>query len=158
MAAAAVQLLGGFEVRSPEGQPIDLPGQKDRALLAFLALPAGVTHRREKLAGLLWSDRGDPQARDSLKHALTRIRQSLQSADPPAIDAGRQSVRLDPLGVAIDVVAIRAVRPRRLGRGAGAGAALYRGDLLDGIGVRDPAFEDWLLVERQRLRRSPKTR
>ena len=31
-------------------------------------------------------------------------------------------------------------------------AALYRGDLLDGIGMRDPAFEDWLLVERQRLR------
>jgi TolB-like protein len=30
--------------------------------------------------------------------------------------------------------------------------ALYRGDLLDGIAVRDPAFEDWLLVERERLR------
>src|SRR5262249_45076341 len=31
-------------------------------------------------------------------------------------------------------------------------AALYRGDLLEGFGLRDPAFEDWLLVERQRLR------
>src|SRR5262249_34075438 len=31
--------------------------------------------------------------------------------------------------------------------------ALYRGDLLDGIVIRDAAFEDWLLVERQRLRR-----
>src|SRR5262249_47987700 len=29
---------------------------------------------------------------------------------------------------------------------------LYRGDLLDGIGVHDPAFEEWLLIERQRLR------
>ena len=29
---------------------------------------------------------------------------------------------------------------------------LYRGDLLDGLGVRDPAFEEWLLLERQRLR------
>src|SRR5262249_50231781 len=29
--------------------------------------------------------------------------------------------------------------------------ALYRGDLLDGFGLRDAAFEDWLLVERQRL-------
>jgi TolB-like protein/Tfp pilus assembly protein PilF len=30
--------------------------------------------------------------------------------------------------------------------------ALYRGDLLDGISIRDDAFEHWLLVERQRLR------
>jgi TolB-like protein len=30
--------------------------------------------------------------------------------------------------------------------------ALYRGDLLDGLDVRDPAFEEWLLFERQRLR------
>ena len=30
--------------------------------------------------------------------------------------------------------------------------ALYRGDLLDGLQIRSAAFEDWLLVERQRLR------
>jgi len=30
-------------------------------------------------------------------------------------------------------------------------AALYRGDLLDGHGVRDGAFDDWLLIERRRL-------
>src|SRR5262245_13487351 len=29
---------------------------------------------------------------------------------------------------------------------------LYRGDLLEGLDVRDPAFEGWLLFERQRLR------
>ncbi|HEX6092091.1 MAG TPA: BTAD domain-containing putative transcriptional regulator [Dongiaceae bacterium] len=152
MAAAAVQLLGGFEVRSPDGQPIDLPGQKDRALLAFLALPAGVTHSREKLASLLWSDRGDQQARDSLKHALTRIRQGLQSADPPAIEADRQSVRLDPLGVATDVARFEQFVRDGSAEALEQAAALYRGDLLDGMGVRDPAFEDWLLVERQRLR------
>ena len=31
-------------------------------------------------------------------------------------------------------------------------AELYEGDLLDGLGVHDPAFEDWLSVERSRLR------
>jgi adenylate cyclase len=30
--------------------------------------------------------------------------------------------------------------------------ALYRGDLLDGLDVRDAGFEEWLLIERQRLR------
>ena len=58
MAIAELTLLGGFALRLAGGEAIDLPGQKDRALLAFLALhPAG--HTREKLAGLLWSDRGD---------------------------------------------------------------------------------------------------
>ena len=28
---------------------------------------------------------------------------------------------------------------------------IYRGELLEGIAIRDPAFEDWLLIERQRL-------
>ena len=30
--------------------------------------------------------------------------------------------------------------------------ALYRGDLLDGLDVRDSAFDEWLTIERQRLR------
>src|SRR4029079_12644354 len=31
-------------------------------------------------------------------------------------------------------------------------AALYRGDLLDGLDIRDEAFDEWLLMERQRPR------
>jgi TolB-like protein/Tfp pilus assembly protein PilF len=145
-------LFGGFEVKLAGGQVVDLPGQKDRALLAILALSPGASHSRDKLASLLWSDRGDQQARDSLKHALTRLRQSLRSATPPPIVADRQSVRLDAAAVTIDVAAFE----RLLGDGTPEAleqaAALYRGDLLDGIGLRDPAFEDWLLVERQRFR------
>jgi DNA-binding SARP family transcriptional activator len=72
MAVVELTLLGGFEARTA-GQVIDLPGQKDRALLAILALPAGTTRSRDKLASLLRSDRGDQQARDSLKHALTPL-------------------------------------------------------------------------------------
>jgi TolB-like protein len=149
--ATELTLFGGFEVKLA-GQVMDLPGQKDRALLAFLALSPGVTHSRDKLATLLWSDRGDQQARDSLKHALTRVRHCLQAATPAPIVADRQSVRFDAAAVTIDVATFE----RLLGDGTPEAleqaAALYRGDLLDGIGLRDPVFEDWLLVERQRLR------
>src|SRR5882724_8732003 len=72
MTIAELALLGGFRLRLAGGEVIDLPGQKDRALLAFLALHPGGPQSRDKLAGLLWSERGDQQARDSLKHALTR--------------------------------------------------------------------------------------
>src|SRR5215470_11282132 len=85
MAVAELTLFGGFGVRAPSEAAISLLGQKERALLAFLALPPGTTHSRDKLASLLWSDRGDPQARDSLKHALTRMRQCLQSTNSSAI-------------------------------------------------------------------------
>jgi DNA-binding SARP family transcriptional activator len=154
MMVVELTLFGGFEARLATGQAIDLPGQKDRALLAILALPAGTTRSRDKLANLLWSDRGDQQARDSLKHSLTRLRQCLEPAGPSLITADRQSVKLDAIAIASDVATFE----RLLGDGTPdsleKAAALYRGDLLEGIGIRDPAFEDWLLVERQRLRQS----
>ena len=87
MAVAELKLLGVFELRLSDGEAVELPGQKDRALLAILALAQGAPQSRDRLAGLLWSDRGDPQARDSLKHALTRVRQSLGAALSDALIA-----------------------------------------------------------------------
>ena len=147
MAPVAVTLLGGFEIRA-DGAARDLPGQKDRALLAVLAMTPGAAHTRDRLAGLLWSDRGDAHARDSLKHALGRLRAAL--GDPLVAD--RQSVRLDPASIAVDVAAFERLLAEGTPDAAEAAIALYRGDLLDGIGIRDPAFEQWLRVERQRLR------
>jgi len=152
MAAAEFTLFGGFEVRLASGAVVDLPGQKDRALLAVLALPPGATHSRDQLASLLWSDRGDQQARDSLKHSLTRLRQGFQSTISQPIVADRNSVSLDPRVVTTDVATFEQLVREGTPEALEQAAALYRGDLLDGIGIRDPAFEDWLLVERQRLR------
>ena len=81
-------------------------------MLAVLALSPGTTHSRDKLASLLWSDRGDQQARDSLKHALTRLRQCLQAATPQPIVADRQSVRFDATAVTVDVADLRAAVAR----------------------------------------------
>ena len=103
MAPVAVTLLGGFEIRA-DGAARDLPGQKDRALLAVLALTPGAAHTRDKLAGLLWSDRGDVHARDSLKHALARLHSALGRDGDPLV-ADRQSVRLDPAALTVDVAA-----------------------------------------------------
>jgi TolB-like protein len=152
MAVVELTLFGGFQARLATGQVIDLPGQKDRALLAILALSAGTTRSRDKLASLLWSDRGDQQARDSLKHALTRLRQCLEPVSPSPIVAGRESAKLDPSGLAIDVATFERLLGERTPESLEKATVLYRGDLLEGIGIRDPAFEDWLLVERQRLR------
>jgi TolB-like protein/two-component SAPR family response regulator/Flp pilus assembly protein TadD len=152
VAVLEVTLFGGFEVRLVDGDVRDLPGQKDRALLAILALQPGATHSRDKLASLLWSDRGDGQARDSLKHAVARLRKCLAPADSAPIVADRQSVRLDPAAMTVDVTTFERLVMDGAPEAIEQAMALYGGDFLDGISIRDPVFEDWLLIERQRLR------
>jgi len=151
MESWSLTLLGGFELRPTNGAVVDLPGQKDRALLAVLAMAAGDAHSRERLAGLLWSEHGDRQARDSLKQALVRLRRCVGGVEGGVLRTDRQTIALDRTAVEVDVLAFeRLVAAGSLDSLARA-MELYRGDLLEGISIRDPAFEDWLLVERQRL-------
>ena len=151
MAPVAVTLFGNFEIRA-DGAARDLPGQKDRALLAVLALAPGAAHSRERLAALLWSDRGDPHARDSLKHALARLRAAIGSDGVAALTADRQAVRLDPAAITVDVAEFERLTADGAPEALETALALFRGDLLDGIAIRYPAFDDWLRVERTRLR------
>jgi TolB-like protein/predicted Zn-dependent protease len=153
MTVAKLTLFGSFTLRLADGDAVDLPGQKDRALLAILALSGGAPLPRDKLAGLLWGDRGEAQARDSLKHALNKLRQSLAAVAPVALETDRQMVRFDGGGVECDVARFEALLRQGAPADLEQASLLYAGDLLDGINVRDSAFEDWLLAERRRLRR-----
>lgn len=152
MADLKLTLLGGFEARRATGDVVLLPGQKDRALLAYLAIARGDSHSRERLAGLLWSERGDQQARDSLKHALLRLRRGVGAGDGGPLRADRQSIALERIGVDIDVLTFERLARKNTIDALVQATSIYRGELLDGLAVHDPAFEDWLLLERQRLR------
>jgi TolB-like protein len=149
LGACRLTLLGGFALESGDGKALALPTRKDRLLLAYLALSAGKPQTRDRLAGLLWGDRAETQARDSLKQALAGIRQAFRQAGLDPVHADRDSVTLLPDGIAVDAVDFA-----RLAAEAGAcvrSAALYRGDLLDGIDGVTAEFEEWLRPERQRL-------
>lgn len=145
-----LDMLGGFRARHGSGQSVQVATKKTRALLAFLAMPAGRAHARDKLAGLLWSDRGDKQARDSLRQALTELRAAM--SDTQTIVTDHDTVALDAAAVEVDTAAFERLAGSEDAGDLRQAARLYAGDLLDGLGVRDPAFEEWLLVERQRLR------
>jgi DNA-binding SARP family transcriptional activator len=54
-----LRLLGPPEVRLGGEPAVGSASDKVRALLYYLAVEAGRPHRRESLAGLLWSD--DPE-------------------------------------------------------------------------------------------------
>ena len=146
-----IVLLGGFKARAA-GQAIEVPGRKERALLAFLAMPPGEPRSRDRLAGLLWSERADKQAHDSLKQAVLRLRKSFNSMFHLPVLADREFLTLDRAEVAVDVGEFEQLIGEGTPEAMERAATLYRGDLLDGLDVRDPAFEEWLLFERQRLR------
>ena len=148
--AFRLKLLGGFSAHGPHGEPLEIVGQKDRALLAYLALSPGVAHGRDKLAALLWSDHGERQARDSLKQCLLRLRRVLAAIQPDAVAGDRQTVAFQPDDIEVD--AVRFAQLAATSDGLDQAVDLFQGDLLDGLSVRAAAFEDWLLVERQRLR------
>jgi len=147
VAALHINLLGGFEARLASGAALSLKGRKTQALLAYLALSPGQPRSREELVGLLWGDRGEEQARSSLRQSLSELRKALGDAGETALIADRDTVSLAAEAVDVDVSAFERLIDDGTPTALEEAAELYRGDLLDGIGVHDPAFEDWLRGE-----------
>jgi DNA-binding SARP family transcriptional activator/TolB-like protein/Tfp pilus assembly protein PilF len=148
-----LHLLGRFSagVEARPGHAIRLASRKSRALLAYLAMQPQFLETRERLADLLWGNRGDKQARQSLRQCLASLRKDIEPAiadllvldhDTVALAAGRLNVdareflRLAESSEAADLE--RAVD-------------LYAGAFLDKLDLDDEPFSDWVRSERARL-------
>src|SRR5262245_13082716 len=62
MAHIDLTLLGHFRASLKSGPTIRVPTRKAQGLLAFMALPSGRAHPRDKLAALLWGNMCDEHA------------------------------------------------------------------------------------------------
>ena len=69
MVTAEIRLLGP-PILIKSGRSMRLHSSKVLALLAYLILETDTADSREKLAGLLWGDRPEARARQSLRQAL----------------------------------------------------------------------------------------
>ncbi len=145
-------LLGGFQVRLKPERLFDIASKKTRGLLAYLALPPGREHSRDKLMGLLWSDRGIEQARSSLRQALAELGQALGPDGVVLLLKGRDTLVLDSSATEVDAVLFEQMAAGETTGDLRRAAALYAGELLEGFGIRDQAFEGWLADERRRYR------
>jgi len=67
MARLTLRLLGELRAYREGGADSAAAGRKAQALLAYVALNPKQRCTRERLASLLWSDRGEEQARHSLR-------------------------------------------------------------------------------------------
>lgn len=145
-----IRLLGQFDLRC-DGEPIELPTRAAQSLLAYLVLNAGVSQRREKLAGMLWPDSTEANARGYLRHALWRTRRSLDGT--PA--ASGSYLRVDDIELRfihgssywLDVEAlIGNASPSDLSvADLTEAVSHYQGELLPGF------YDEWVMLERERL-------
>lgn len=125
---------GSFAVFSrSDGREVTPKGRKTRALLAYLLCEAGTKISKARLAALLWGDRGEAQARSSLRQALLELRL--------AVNGPREIVRSDRehIWISRDSLVEDPVKP--------AGAWQDAFEDLDDI---SPEFDDWLAGERIR--------
>ena len=143
-------LLGGFRASLGSGAPVPFPNNKAQALLAYLAMAPGRRHPRDKLATLLWPGAGDEHARQSLRQALVTLRRVLGTH--AILVADQRDVTLEGARLDIDVVRFEGLVTESSVAALETAATLYQGDLLEGIRVKEPPFEEWLQGERQRLR------
>lgn len=145
MARLEIRLFGHLEF-SVDGNPWRFSAPPRAAVvLAYLLLHAGESVSRSALATIVWPDDAEEEARGKLRRHLHRIARALPEASVPWIAVTASTVRFEPRDdVWIDVAAFvdAAADPRRRADAI----AVYRGELLEDL------YEDWLLVERERLR------
>ena len=145
-----IRTLGSLAI-SLDAQPVDgFDSRKVAALLVYLAC-TGRAHPREVLAEMLWEERTQSQALANLRVALTSLRQQVGTF----VEISRESVGMAPQADWwLDVTAYEGL----LGQGdpadLEAALELYQGDFLAGFYVDSQTFEDWMLLERERLRLS----
>ena len=145
-AVGVVRCLGHFRLEDAGGNQLQFRTRKARAILAVLAMH-GRPMSRDALADLLWSDRGETQARASLRqtiHELQHMRSCGYSLLAPARDD--VSVARDALVTDLELIRRAAANgdwPRLLTLLESSDSGLLSD--LDGL---DGELDDWLRGQR----------
>lgn len=149
-------ILGPLEVRDEEGNPISIPGARERALLADLLIHAGEVVSADRLIEDLWADHQPDNAPNALQAVISRVRKAL---GPRGQDLVVTRVPGYVLAVEADRVDWRrferlVAEGRRLAEHAAPGAAARLGEglaLWRGPPLADFAYQDFAQLETMRL-------
>ncbi|MCP4188544.1 MAG: hypothetical protein GY763_13150, partial [Gammaproteobacteria bacterium] len=153
MSKIQLLLLGHFDCLLSSGERIVFSMRKAEVLLAYLALAPGIRHPRERLINLLWSDRSEEQARNSLRQCLSAIKKSLGDAADQILHVDRTTVSLRPALIEVDALEFERLATEGDFESLSTASSLYSGELLEGISIRDTACQEWLDSERVRFKR-----
>ena len=151
-------LLGPLQI-STAGKPLSgLVSLKAKALLAYLAAERRPVPR-STLAGLLWSDLPEEDARRNLRVEISKLRRIL---DPYLVFTHYEALFKSDDSCRVDLYELQAYLEATVERlftftpGQFRNMVnLFRGDFLSGLQVRGaPLFEEWQVLERERLRQA----
>jgi adenylate cyclase len=120
--------------------------RKAQGVLAYLAVEGRAT--RDALANLFWGERSDERARHNVRQVLSKIR----STCGPVVKPEGDFLQLDPEHISVDVNEFLDLTRKEDEASLERCMEVYTGDLLEGMIPREAAFQDWLLVARERLR------
>lgn len=146
-----IKVFGTLSITGPNGQHIPLAGSKQQALLSYLALNPENPPSRDRVMALLWGDRFNDQARQSLRQGLLKLRQAFEVDGHSIIQTDNNRLGLDLDNVTVDVsefIKLAATNTPETDKEA---VAIFQGTLLDGLNLRENDFEDWLSLERSRV-------
>ena len=147
----SLTLLGGGVALTSGERRVVLRNRKGQAILGYVALNPSRRATREQVAGLLWSESPEPQARASLRQALRGLRQVLNDEGIQGIVIDRDDTSIAPDNIGADVWRLLA----RMRAGEIDPMLLETHNiaetLLANLDDLDPAFRSWLLVQRQNL-------
>ena len=136
-----VALLGELSLSVGEAALPPVESGRAESLLAYLLLHRGAPQPRARIAGLLWPDSSEAQARTNLRHVLHTLRHSIPEAER-CLEATARTLRWHA-PVELDVATFEDA----LARGALLAAVdAYAGDLLEG------SYDAWVVPERTRLK------
>lgn len=144
-----IELLGSFVVEE-DGRPSRIANSaKGCALLTYLIVSGG-PQSREVIADLLWEAASTRQSLQRLRELLPRVQRWV-----PRLEVTRQTVGFRPnSGDHIDVLTLRNGLTSNDLDQVDAALQLYDGDLLTSFYLKGVShFNEWLLLERERLRR-----
>src|SRR5262245_57953268 len=151
VAGLRLHVLGRFEV-FPSCAPdrlLSISSRKGCALLAYLAMQSSPTLKREQLATLLWGDRCDKQARQSLRQSILALRKQLEPVAPGLLVLDEELVGLDAGLFSTDAHEFAALAEQ--GGDPERALGLYRGEFLAGFNLDVEPFDGWVRGERARF-------
>lgn len=161
MAELTVHLFGKFSMGTDSHESLSLPGGKTQELFFYLMLHRHQVHSREAMAALLWPECSTVKSKKNLRQALWQLQTALvgftKNVKCELLTIDAESIYLNgDKAMTVDVSIFERAYQEVCGVAGNALDAnqakvvqyaidLYRGDLLEGC------YEDWCLVERERL-------
>jgi len=147
----SIKLFGLLEVSGTDGAVLALSGKKPQALLALLALNAGQPQSRDWLAEMLWGDRINDQARQSLRQCISNLRKTFSNEASEVLAADSNHITLNIDAAHIDLLEFEALAARNDRQALSDALKLYDEPLLTGFYIKQSGFDDWLSGERARI-------